>query len=126
MARPLRIAFFGGLYPIISRGKAGENIYQDNEDGCVFFDLQSHSYERHAWACHAYSLMPSHYHLLLETTQRTLSKRMKHLNGKYTGQFNHCHGRERHGLRGRLKASTGSSYLIGPRYLLAGLTRYIA
>ncbi len=67
------------------------------------FDLQSHSYERHAWACHAYSLMPSHYHLLLETTQRTLSKRMKHLNGKYTGQFNHCHGRERHGLGDGLK-----------------------
>jgi REP element-mobilizing transposase RayT len=120
MARPLRISFSGALYHITSRGNARENIYQDDEDRRVFLDLLDRSCERHAWVCHAYCLMPNHYHLLIETSQPTLSKGMKYLNGIYTQRFNRRHQRVGHVLQGRFKA-----ILVDSNAYLLELSRYI-
>lgn len=120
MARPLRIAFAGALYHITSRGNARENIYQDEEDRRIFLDLLDRSCKRHAWVCHAYCLMPNHYHLLIETSQPTLSKGMKYLNGIYTQRFNRRHHRVGHVLQGRFKA-----ILVDTEAYLLELSRYI-
>ena len=120
MARPLRIAFSGALYHITSRGNARENIYQDDDDRRDFLDLLDRSCKRHAWVCHAYCLMPNHYHLLIETSQPTLSQGMKYLNGIYTQRFNRRHDRVGHVLQGRFKA-----ILIDTEAYLLELSRYI-
>ncbi len=36
MARPLRIEFAGGLYHVISRGNARQDIYADDDDRVSF------------------------------------------------------------------------------------------
>jgi len=120
MARPLRIAFAGALYHITSRGNARENIFQDDDDRRVFLDLLDRSCKRHAWVCHAYCLMPNHYHLLIETSQPTLSKGMKYLNGIYTQRCNRRHDRVGHVFQGRFKA-----ILVDTETYLLELSRYI-
>jgi len=120
MARPLRIEFSGALYHITSRGNARENIYRDNSDRDSFLELLYKTNMRHNWICHAYCLMTNHYHLLVETSQPTLSKGMKYLNGSYTQRYNRRHQRIGHVFQGRYK-----SILVEKENYLRELSRYI-
>lgn len=120
MARPLRIEYAGALYHITARGNARGDIYQDDRDREYFLALLHQACDRHGWLCHAYCLMSNHYHLLVETTQPTLSKGMKYLNGTYTQFFNHRHRRVGHLWQGRFKA-----ILVESDAYLLELARYI-
>jgi putative transposase len=48
--------------------------------------------------------MTKHYHLLIETIARTLSRGMRQLNAVYTQEFNRRHSRTGHVFQGRYKA----------------------
>lgn len=76
--------------------------------------------ERYHWICHAYCLMPNHYHLLVETPLANLSQGMRQLNGVYTQAFNRRHNRTGHLLQGRYKA-----ILVEKESHLLELARYI-
>lgn len=104
MARPLRIEYEGALYHVTSRGNAGQDIFLGDEDRRVFLEILGQTVERFTWHCHAYCLMPNHYHLLVETGAPTLSRGMRHLNGVYTQSSNRRHARTGHLLQGRFKA----------------------
>lgn len=60
--------------------------------------------ERYNLVCHAFCLMPNHYHLLIETPDGNLAPAMKHLNGVYSQAFNRRHDKVGHVLQGRYKA----------------------
>ena len=60
--------------------------------------------ERYNLVCHAFCLMPNHYHLLIETPDGNLACAMKHLNGVYSQAFNRRHDKVGHVLQGRYKA----------------------
>ncbi|MFP3912453.1 MAG: transposase [Desulfobacteraceae bacterium] len=68
----------------------------------------------------AYCLMPSHYHLLVQTPEANLSRCMRHLNSVYTQRFNRNHRTDGALFRGRYK----SILVEGNTYLLE-LVRYI-
>lgn len=104
MARPLRIEYEGAVYHVTSRGNAGQDIFLDNEDRGLFVEILEQAVDRFNWQCHAYCLMPNHYHLLVETGAPTLSRGMRHLNGVYTQSFNRRHARTGHLFQGRFKA----------------------
>ncbi len=120
MARPLRIEFSGALYHLTARGNAQQDIFLHNDDRSDFLKLIENVCNRHHWYCHAYCLMPNHYHLLVETQQPTLSKGMKHLNGVYTQSFNRRHKRVGHVFQGRFKG-----ILVESDAYLLELSRYI-
>jgi len=48
--------------------------------------------------------MSNHYHLLIETSDGSLSRGMRQLNGTYSQQFNRRHNRVGHVLQSRYKA----------------------
>jgi len=96
MARPLRIEFSGGLYHVISRGNARQDIYADDDDRASFLMVLEKACNRFEWYCHAYCLMGNHYHLLIETGTPSLSKGMKLINGIYTQTYNRRHKRTGH------------------------------
>jgi hypothetical protein len=48
--------------------------------------------------------MTNHYHLLVETLEANLSRRMRQLNGVYTQWFNRTHHRVGHVFQCRYKA----------------------
>jgi hypothetical protein len=52
------------------------------------------------WICHAYCLMESHYHFLIEAPEGNLSAGMRQLNGIYK-HSNRRHGRVGHVFQGR-------------------------
>ena len=120
MARPLRIEYEGAVYHITSRGNARQDIFLDDEDRLKFLDVLAEVVERYHWICHAYCLMPNHYHLLLETPLANLSQGMRQLNGVYTQAFNRRHHRTGHVLQGRYKA-----ILVEKESHLLELARYI-
>ena len=84
MTRPLRLEFPGAVYHVTSRGNARQAIFLDKDDRESFLRILSSVVARFNWLCHAYCLMETHYHLLVETVEGNLSRGMRQLNGVYT------------------------------------------
>lgn len=120
MARPLRIEYPGALYHITSRGNSRRNIYKDNQDRDIFFNVLAQIVNRYRFICYAYCLMDNHYHLLIETQDANLSLGMRQLNGVYTQRFNRRHKTVGHVYQGRFKA-----ILVQKDSYLLELCRYI-
>ena len=120
MARPLRIEYPGALYHVTSRGNAKAKIYFDEHDYRTFLDVLDFVVKRFNWLCHAYCLLPNHYHMLVETPEGNLSGGMRQLNGIYTQKFNWKHSRCGHLLQGRYKA-----ILVDKDEYLLELARYL-
>ena len=104
MARPLRIEFPGALYHVTSRGNARGPIFLSDCDRFDFLCVLGEVVEQTGWQCHAYCLMPNHYHLLVQTPEANLSRGMRQLNGLYTQRLNRRHDRVGHLFQGRFKA----------------------
>ena len=93
MARPLRLQFPGAVYHVTGRGNARQKVFFTDADRELFLRTLSDVVSRYRWICHAYCLMPNHYHLLIETPKPNLSLGMRQLNGIYTQRFNRRHHR---------------------------------
>jgi putative transposase len=104
MARPLRLEYPGALYHVTSRGNAGRKIFRGDKDRLYFLELLGGIVERFHWLCHAYCLMDTHYHLVIETSQGNLAKGMRQINGMYTRSYNRRHKKTGHVFQGRYKA----------------------
>jgi putative transposase len=120
MARPLRLQFPGALFHVFARGNAKQKIFLDDRDRRRFLELLGECVTRFDWIAFAYSLMPNHFHLLIQLTSETLSRGMKWLNGKYAIAFNQRHARVGHVLQGRFK-----SPMVEKETYLLQLLRYI-
>ncbi|MBW2195465.1 MAG: transposase [Deltaproteobacteria bacterium] len=120
MSRPLRIEYPGAWYHVMNRGRKAENIFAGKEDYQKFFELLKESSEMWNVTVAAYCLMPSHYHMLIQTPDANLSRFMRHVNGVYTQRFNRLHGCDGHLFRGRYK-----SILVDEDAYLLQLVRYI-
>ncbi len=71
MARPLRIEYPGAVYHITSRGNAGHNIYQDDQDRKTFLKVLTEVIRNCNWYCHAYCLMRTIITFLLKLRKLT-------------------------------------------------------
>ena len=120
MSRPLRIEYEGAWYHVMNRGRRSERIYQEPRDYQTFIELLKETIELWDIRISAYCLMPTHYHLLINTPRGNLSRAMRHLSGIYTQRFNRAHGMDGPLFRGRYK----SIIVDGDSYLLQ-LVRYI-
>lgn len=115
MPRALRSDLPDGFFHAFARGVGGIEIYLDDADRRTFLALLGTVVERFRWRMHAFCLMSTHYHLVLEARQAALSRGMHRLNGVYAESFN-----QRHGRFGHLFADRFSSRVIDDeRHLLA-------
>ncbi len=120
MARPLRLCYEGARYHVISRGTGDAAIYEDDLDRELFLADLARTVDRHAWLCHAYCLMTSHYHLAIETPRANLPSGMQQLNGRHASRFN-----DRHGRHGHLFGARYRSILIEDERYLLSVCRYV-
>lgn len=104
MSRPIRIEFPGAIYHISSRGHDNQKIFIDDDDKQFFVDLLQKTVDRFHWVCHAWCLMPDHYHVVMETPEGNLSIGMRELNGGYTQYFNRRYALQGPAMQGRFKA----------------------
>jgi putative transposase len=105
---------------VTARAIGGDALFRDDLDRRVFLAQFARAATSSRWSCHAYCLMTTHYHLLVETSQKALSRGMHRLNGCYAQSFN-----ARHGRKGHLFEERFSAYLVeGDRYVEQA-SRYI-
>ena len=80
MSRPLRMEFAGALYHVTSRGDGREDIYLNDRDRQVFYDVLGEVCRQFNWWVHTECQMTNHYHLLIETPEGSLSQGIRQLN----------------------------------------------
>ena len=120
MARPLRIERAGAWYHLTARGNERQPIYRDPRDYQHCGELLAEAVERFRWRLHAYVLMKSHFHLMVETRDANLSRSMQWLAVSYTVWFNRRHARAGHLFQGRFK-----SIIVEPAAWAVELSRYL-
>lgn len=120
MARPPRLQIAGGIYHLTARGNRRQPIFLDDDDRRKFLEIVGIVVEKRGWHCHAYCLMPNHYHLLVKTPTPDLSAGMQHLNSRYAEWFNW-----RHELGGHLFQGRFHSVLVESDWHLLELARYL-
>jgi putative transposase len=121
MSRANRILYPGALYHVTSRGNRRADIFLDDRDHLIWYDLLAESVSRFGVMVHAFCHMPNHYHLLVETPSANLSASIHYLNSRYAQRFNHRHKLTGHVLQGRFHA-----VILEHQLHLVALTRYIA
>ncbi len=120
MSRPLRIQYPDAWYHVMNRGRRGETVFLDKQDYSMFVELLKEVVDMYKVRVAAYCLIPSHYHLLIQTPGGDLARCMRHLNGIYTQRFNRAHQCDGQLFRGRYK-----SILVDADSYLLELLRYI-
>lgn len=108
------------MFHVTSRGNRRQLIFIDDFDRQIFLHLLAKVVERCGWRCHAYCLMPNHFHLVIETPEPNLSYGLQLLLGTYAQWFNHRHGFTGHVFQGRFH-----SVLVESEEHLIELARYI-
>ena len=91
-----RIQIVGGIYHCTQHGIDDRPIFRGDEDRELFLRYLGEEIARSEWTCLAYSLMRTHYHLLIRLQKETLSSGFQRLNGRYAQAFNVIHGRRGH------------------------------
>ncbi len=84
------------MYHVIGRGTGGADLFLTTEDRRHFLKLLGLSVARSRWRCFSYSLLGTHYHLLVETPEPNLDRGMQRLLGPYAQAFNRRHSRFGH------------------------------
>lgn len=120
MARPLRIEYEGAVYHVMARGNDRGKIFFSKKDYLRFKKYLFDAREKYSFILHSYTLMTSHYHLIIETPEGNLSKIMHYLNSAYSTYLNIRKQRSGHLFQGRYK-----SILIDSDSYLLELSRYI-
>ena len=120
MPRKPRIEIEGGIYHVTQHGIDDRPIFRGDGDRERFLEMVGDEIARSAWQCLAYSLMTTHYHLLIRLRECTLSSGFQRLNGRYAQVFNRMHGRRGHVFEARFR-----DVLVESDAHRAEATRYI-
>lgn len=105
MPRVLRSSLPDGYFHVVARGTAaGGPLFRDDQDCTTFLELAHGERRRRSWTYHAYCLMGTHYHLVLESRREDLSRGLQRLNGLYGRYFNVRHDRFGHVFASRFSA----------------------
>lgn len=94
---PPRIEIPNAIYHVNAKAVHGTKLFVDDADRLLFLELLHRESHESAWQLLSYSLMTSHYHLLLRLEKLTLSSGFQRLGSMYARRYN-----ERHGRRGAL------------------------
>ncbi len=114
MARKPRLHFPGAIYHVVLNGNGNRQVFSDDIDRTRLLLLLQEGVEKFGHKIHAYCLVSTAVHLVIEVDQAPLSRVMQQIGFRYTRWYNDWHGEIGHLFQGRYKA-----ILIDPeRYLL--------
>jgi REP element-mobilizing transposase RayT len=126
MSNAERIEIVDGIYHVNTRGVTGLKPFPDYRHRQKFFDLFSEECERSDWTCFGYSIVGTHYHVVIRINKLTLSRGFQRLNSRYARWFNKNHGRSGAMWQSRFHDTiikTDSHFLELLRYLAYNATR---
>ena len=87
----------------MNRGARREPVFFDAYSCSVFLDCLAELPERFGLLVHGYTLMPNHFHLMLESRSAQLSRGMAYLTARYTQWTNARRGWDGALFRGRFR-----------------------
>jgi putative transposase len=93
MARPLRRNIEDGWYHVFHRATQRGRIVVDDRDRKHFLDLLKKVHEQYRVIIHAYCLMDTHYHAIVQTPDANLSAAMQWLGQSHAAWYNARHDR---------------------------------
>ena len=120
MPRGSRIDAIGAVHHIMVRGIERKKIFSDDGDKNQFLARMGKVIKDTQTTCYAWSLMPNHFHLLLQTGNTPISNVMRKLLTGYAIWYNRSHKRHGHLFQNRFK-----SILCQEDTYLLELVRYI-
>jgi putative transposase len=109
-----------GIYHVTARSVHGQPLFVHDIDRLEFLSLFGTASRRVEWTCHAWCLMDTHYHLVLETSTSMLSSAMHRLHTAYAQRFN-----RRHNRRGHLFESRFSAWVVRDEAHLEATCNYV-
>lgn len=104
MPRGPRIDFPGAIHHVYARGIEKRDIFLDDIDRDSFLHRVGANLSRWGMICPAWSLMPNHFHLLLQSDTGSLTSFMQCLLTGYSKYFNERHKRAGHFFQNRYKS----------------------
>lgn len=110
----------GCLHHVMNRGLARRTIFESRADVRYFLSRLAQARRRGVLEIHAFSLMSTHFHLLVRSVDGALSETMRRALNGYVRYFNRTRRRDGPLMRGRFQ-----SIPIESRIYLRTLIRYI-
>jgi REP element-mobilizing transposase RayT len=104
MPRGPRVDFAGAVHHVYARGIEKRPIYLDDVDRKSFLDRIGKNLPKWGMRCLAWSLMPNHFHLLLQSDKGCLPSFMHCVLTGYSIRFNERHQRVGHLFQNRYKS----------------------
>jgi REP element-mobilizing transposase RayT len=104
MPRRLRLEFEGAIYHVMTRGNAGQDIVQDDDDRTRLLTDLERSVLRFDWELLAFVVLNNHLHLLVKTPHPNLGKGMQAFLSAYAVWSAKRRQRPGHLFQGRYKA----------------------
>ncbi|QGU95856.1 transposase [Clostridium bovifaecis] len=101
MVRKKLVWYPGAIYHITNRGNHRNDIFRDGEDYLVYLTILKEALERYKAILYCYCLMTNHVHLIIETSDVTISEIMRRINLFYTKYFNNKYNLIGHLFQGR-------------------------
>jgi len=98
-----------GIFHVTTQGAGPCDVFLDDDDRTLFCSLLVKQIVRESWVCLSFCLMTTHFHLLLEVPDASLSVGMQRLNGFYARNFNLRHDRKGHLFGDRYNAVRAES-----------------
>ena len=93
MSTSFRVQEIGAYYHINANALNDMALYRDDVDRLRFLALLEDEVERSEWTLLEYTLMSTHYHLLLRLNKLTLSSGFQRLQSRYARAYNRRHNR---------------------------------
>ena len=94
----------------MNRAVGKRSLFDDEIDVHEFFGCLAMSVRRGEILIHAYSIMTTHFHLLLESLVGKLAVAMRRIESEYVRVFNRRHKRDGPLVRGRFRSKCVSTY----------------
>lgn len=104
MPRQSRIDAPGALHHVIGRGIGKRTIFNDDKDRSDFIERLSKILKETGTHCHAWCLIPNHFHLLLRTGNVPIATIMRRILTGYAIAYNLRHHRIGHLFQNRYKS----------------------
>jgi REP-associated tyrosine transposase len=96
----------GSYRHITARANDPAGLFLDDADRWTFLGLLDEVTRASGWRCLGWCLLTSHYHLLVQESDRPLSVAMHLLHSRYVRAFNRRHARRGHVFAGRYHVTT--------------------
>lgn len=93
MSNRPRIEIVDGAYHLNTKAVSGARAFPDNAHRDRFIALLRAEIAKSDWVCLGYTILGTHYHLIVKLTKPTLSSGFQRLNSSYSRWFNRKHGR---------------------------------